>query len=95
MARKRHAQLGATESLESRALLTTFTVTSLADTVADDGETTLREAIIAAADATDEHSHDIVFADGLNGTISLELGAFDLSGFEFDVRLTRSPACPS
>ena len=88
MARKRQAQLGSTESLESRALLTTFTVTSLADTVADDGETTLREAIIAAADATDEHSHDIVFADGLNGTISLELGAFDLSGFEFDVRLT-------
>ena len=36
------------ESLETRALLATITVTSAADTVADDGVVTLREAIEAA-----------------------------------------------
>ncbi|MFK7817790.1 MAG: choice-of-anchor Q domain-containing protein [Planctomycetaceae bacterium] len=37
-----------TESLEARALLSTITVTSLGDTVEDDGVVTLREAIQAA-----------------------------------------------
>ena len=36
------------ESLENRALLTVLTVTSLADTIANDGQVTLREAIQAA-----------------------------------------------
>lgn len=36
------------ESLESRQLLTVITVTSLADTIANDGQVTLREAIQAA-----------------------------------------------
>ncbi|MBC7818956.1 MAG: hypothetical protein IAG10_18870, partial [Planctomycetaceae bacterium] len=36
------------ESLESRKLLTVLTVTSLADTIANDGQVTLREAIQAA-----------------------------------------------
>ena len=63
------------ETLETRALLTTFTVTTLADTIADDGETSLREAIMEAAE--DHGSPEIVFADDLNGVISLELGALD------------------
>ena len=80
--RRRQMRWARLESLEPRALLTTFTVTSLADTVADDGEMTLREAIDAAsADDTAFH-HDIVFADGLNGTITLQLGEFDLDRYE-------------
>ncbi len=40
--RRRQMRWAGLESLEPRALLTTFTVTSLADTVADAGERTLR-----------------------------------------------------
>lgn len=43
-------------------------MTTLADTIADDGETSLREAMINA------QRDDIVFASGLDGTISLQLG---------------------
>ena len=79
--RRRKTRPTELEALESRALLTTFTVTSLADTVTDDGQMTLREAI-AAADADDStNSHHIVFADGLNGTIDLQLGELDLYTF--------------
>ena len=57
------------EVLESRSLLTTFTVTSLADNVDDDGETTLREAIEQAN--ANEGADEIVFASGLSGVVQL------------------------
>lgn len=65
------------EALEVRTLLTTFTVTTLADTIAEDGETSLREAIAQAGenDSTDE----IVFADGLNGVLNLQLGELQIT----------------
>ncbi|MFO0798581.1 MAG: choice-of-anchor Q domain-containing protein [Gemmataceae bacterium] len=57
------------ETLEDRSVPAAFTVTSLADTVANDGVVTLREAIAAAnADAA---SDDITFQAGLTGTIVL------------------------
>lgn len=66
---RRQRRAASVEPLEVRALLTTFTVTSLDDTVADDGQTTLREAINQAiANGSDD---DIVFADGLSGVIGL------------------------
>ncbi len=80
-ARQRRIGSPTPEVLESRALLTTFTVTSLADTVADDGELTLREAIEAAyADESGSH-HEIVFESGLNGTINLQLGELNLNRY--------------
>lgn len=45
--RDRSQRVGA-EALETRALLATITVTSLGDTVANDGDVTLREAVQAA-----------------------------------------------
>lgn len=65
----RRRRLSQTEPLEARALLTPITVTTLADTIADDGETSLREAM------TNANGIDIVFASGLDGTIALQLGA--------------------
>jgi CSLREA domain-containing protein len=67
------------ESLERRSLLTTFTVTSLADNTIADGETTLREAI-EQANATAGDSDAIVFEAGLSGTITLALGRLDVVG---------------
>lgn len=68
----------ATESLETRILPATIVVTSLADTSIDDGDVTLREAILAAeTDASVSGSvagngaDTITFADGLSGTITL------------------------
>ncbi len=46
--RRRNRSPESAEALETRALLATITVTSAADTVADDGAVTLREAILAA-----------------------------------------------
>ncbi len=78
------------EMLESRALLSTLTVTTLDDTNVDgDGQLSLREAItiansnsagvtidgVSSADVNDS----IVFATGLNGTISLTGGQFSIS----------------
>lgn len=78
------------ELLESRALLSTLTVTTLDDTnVNGDGQLSLREAItiansnsagvtidgVSSADVNDS----IVFATGLNGTISLTGGQFSIS----------------
>ena len=57
--RKRH-KISESEALETRALLATFTVTSLDDSVEDDGETTLREAITMAADSADSEN-EVVF----------------------------------
>ncbi len=62
-----------TESLELRSLLTTFTVTSLADS----GSGSLRQAILDAnSNAGDD---EIVFQSGLNGTISLTSGQMMIS----------------
>ena len=74
--RRRPSNAPQLESLEQRALLTTFTVTSLADNLDDDGETTLREALALADDGSD---HSIRFADGLSGVISLQLGELNIS----------------
>ena len=75
---RRHNPRGNAEALETRSLLTTFTVTSLADNTTDDGETTLREAI-EQANATND-SDEIVFEAGLSGTITLTLGRLDVVG---------------
>lgn len=66
---RRNRRAASAESLEARAMLTTFTVTSLDDTVADDGQTTLREAINQAM--ANSSNDDIVFANGLSGVINL------------------------
>jgi CSLREA domain-containing protein len=66
------------EPLEDRAMLTSFTVTSLADIVdAGDGVVTLREAVLAAnADA----APDVInFQAGLNGTIALTGGQMTIT----------------
>ncbi len=80
-ARQRRIAAPTAEALESRALLTTFTVTSLADAVADDGELTLREAIDAAHADQSSSRHEIVFASGLNGTINLQLGELNVNRY--------------
>src|SRR5690606_31767909 len=69
------------QALEARALFTTYVVDSLADTVAVDGDLTLREAIEAAntdaiagdAPAGDAGSVDLIKFDAslMNGTITL------------------------
>lgn len=66
------------EQLETRILPATIVVTSVADTSADDGEVTLREAILAAETDTSvsgsvagNGADTITFADGLTGTITL------------------------
>ena len=63
------------EPLEARALLTTFVVDSIADTVADDGETTLREAIIAAEGNAAANGLDAGEADGDRITFDLAAGS--------------------
>lgn len=62
-----------TESLELRILLTTFTVTSLADS----GSGSLRQAILDANSAAGDD--EIIFQSGLNGTISLSSGQMTIS----------------
>jgi CSLREA domain-containing protein len=78
------------ECLEERILLSTITVTTLADNLTTDGQVTLREAIQAAnTDTSVDGSiagvagvqNQIVFTPGLTGTISLNpaLGAMTIS----------------
>ena len=74
------------ESLESRALLTMFTVTSLEDNLDDDGETTLREAIEQAN--ANEGADEIVFASGLSGVIELDSDLGILPGITDDLIIT-------
>ena len=74
--RRLRKEISASESLEVRALLATFTVTSLADNLDDDGEMTLREAIAEAK--TNSGADEIVFEAGLSGVINLQLGDLDL-----------------
>ncbi len=63
------------ESLETRVLPATFTVTSLADTVADDGQLTLREAI---QEANDRNGPDtVVIAE--QGRIRLRNGVLPVN----------------
>lgn len=75
------------EAMEDRCLLATITVTSAADSVADDGEVTLREAIKAAntnasVDGSVAGSGDVVdvieFAEDVT-SILLTDGQFDIS----------------
>ncbi len=75
------------ESLETRALLSTITVTSLDDNITEDGEVTLREAIEAAntdtsvdGSAAGDGADTIVFADGLLGKIELTEGTLVTEG---------------
>ncbi|APZ95186.1 CSLREA domain protein [Fuerstiella marisgermanici] len=76
------------DALEDRTLLTLFTVTTLEDTVdADDGQTSLREAI-AVANGTVGHD-EIAFAPELHGTIHLVHGALPISD---DITITGSPS---
>ena len=74
-----------TESLETRALLATITVTSIADEVVDDGAVTLREAILAAnsdqsvdGSTAGDGADTIVFDASLNGQVIQTTG--DLPG---------------
>ncbi len=71
------------ECLEQRILLSTITVTTLADNLTSDGQVTLREAIKAANTDTSVDGSTagqagvqnlIVFQPGLTGTISLNAG---------------------
>ena len=65
IARRRNRCHGVgTETLETRALLATITVTSLGDTVANDGDVTLREAVRAAN--TDQSIDGSVAGDGVD-----------------------------
>ncbi len=75
------------EPVEERCLLSTITVNSAADVVTDDGEVTLREAILAAntntsVDGSTAGSADevdvIEFADGIS-SIMLADGQFEIS----------------
>jgi len=66
------------EVLESRALLSTLTVTTLNDTVANDGQVSLREALNTAN--SDTAPDTIVFANSLaGGTISLSGGQLGIT----------------
>ena len=78
------------EMLESRALLSTLTVTTLDDTNVDgDGQLSLREAITIANSnsagvtidgvSSGDVNDSIVFSTGLNGTISLTGGQLSIS----------------
>jgi len=70
----------AAEVLEMRALLSTLTVTTLNDTVANDNQLSLREAIMVANNAgvavdgivSNDVADTIVFANNLSGTVSLQ-----------------------
>src|SRR6266851_2089858 len=73
----------AADCLEERVMLSTITVTSLADNLTVDGQVTLREALQAAnTDASVDGStagqsgvqNLIVFQPGLTGTIALDAG---------------------
>jgi len=65
------------EVLESRALLSTLTVTTLNDTVANDGQLSLREAVTQANSTT--AADTIVFANSLDG------GTLSLNGTELAI----------
>jgi hypothetical protein len=67
------------EVLELRQLLTTFTVTTLSDTVdANDGMTSFREAVTAANALNDPDT--IEFSPTLIGTVGFTLGEMNITG---------------
>lgn len=76
-----------TQVLEVRALLSTLTVTTLNDTVANDGQLSLREALTVANNAgqvvdgvvSNDVADTIVFSNSLNGTVSLQSGQLQIS----------------
>jgi len=75
---RKRSGAGFVEALESRELLTTFTVTTLNDTVnAGDGVTSLREALIAAN--ANSGGDSIVFAPNINGSVLLTGGQLTIS----------------
>ncbi len=81
LARRARRSVNATESLETRALLATITVTSAADEVVDDGAVTLREAILAAntnqsvdGSTAGDGVDTIVFDPSLNGQVMQTAG---------------------
>jgi CSLREA domain-containing protein len=94
---KRHRRL-AFEPLESRRLLATITVTSLADNVNVDGQVTLREAIQAAemdksvdGSSAGSGADTIQFAPGLSGATNLLLAGditVDKSAFAITTNVT-------
>ena len=66
------------EQLEQRAMLTTFVVDTLSDTVdAQDNRTSLREAVLAANENPGED--EIVFADRVTGRLLLQNGELEIS----------------
>jgi hypothetical protein len=76
------------ETLEARRLLS-LTVDTLDDVVADDGLTSLREAIAAAAANPGDDA--ITFAPGLSGTIALAPGELVLDDSSGAVSITAVP----
>lgn len=77
-AQRRRSRVASVEVLETRDMLTAFTVTTLADSVnPGDGVTSLREALTAAN--ANAGGDSIQFAPNLNGTISLALGELVIS----------------
>lgn len=80
---RRQRRLAPPELLEARALLATFTVTSLSDVSANDGETTLREAVAQAEASAGADS--IVFDSGLSGTVLLTQGPIVVDGHEVTI----------
>src|SRR5437016_5177157 len=67
------------QRLEERILLSTITVTSLADPAGAHSGVTLRDAIQAANTGQAGVQNVIVFQAGLNGTIALANGQFTIS----------------
>ena len=85
-ARKKRSRESLVETLELRSLLTTFTVTSLADNLDDDGQTTLREAMVQAGE--NEGADEIVFASGLSGVIELNSDLGELPAITHTLTIT-------
>ncbi len=84
--RKKRNRQSLVETLELRSLLTTFTVTSLADNLDDDGQTTLREAMVQAGE--NEGADEIVFASGLSGVIELNSDLGELPAITHALTIT-------
>lgn len=84
--RKKRNRQSLVETLELRSLLTTFTVTSLADNLDDDGQTTLREAMMQAGE--NEGADEIVFASGLSGVIELNSDLGELPAITHTLTIT-------
>ena len=85
------------ESLEPREVLTTITVTSLADNLTTDSQVTLREALLAAegdfsvdGSAAGSGNDTIVFAPSLFQSGDQEIVLSQYSGFTYENRVGKS-----